>query len=438
MDFFTHATLHAAPIAGLALLFAFGEAKRASSSGLRLCGAAAAGASGRQLLLAAAALCALLGGGWRVRDLVRRGSPGSPQLPVAPVVYVPTYMPPITAPYALNLSCAQADGSRGTCSPNFCAASTEANTLPACTGGAAALTTAVDPATYLATVRMATCTASTDARCTAAALAAQFSGMSSVYAAFCNAGYLVLVTSTYQGYAENLDQVVSPPKGTLSNGTACRTRSATIGATGMQTKRVTLTPTLLSTASLTNNINWFTSAYPATTEINTGAVFPLPNNGPVGFTITGQDIYPCVQCVAFAAAQLFPRTRSLAALIPSLPFPPPSLLQPLQRQWLDHARAVRGGRLQHARGAGRRGAAPARRPLWQLVPVRPPELLRPHCAPAAYWLRPGRLRHLRPPPVRRRRGVQHLPGHLRWAHARRLRLPLPHADHHWHHHCQGR
>ena len=294
-DFFTHATLHAAPIAliaVLALLFAFGEAKRASSSGLRLCGAAAAGNSGRQLLLAAAALCALLGGGWRVRDLARRSSP---QAPVAPAVtWVPTYMPPITAPYALNLTCAQADGSRGTCSPNFCATVTSANTLTACTGGTAALTTAVDPAAYLATVRVATCTASTDARCSAAALSAQFSGMSSVYAAFCNAGYLVLVTSTFQGYAENLDQVVSPPKGTLSNGTACRTRSATIGATGMQTKRVTLTPTLLSTASLTNNINWFTSAYPATTEINTGAVFPLPNNGPVGFTITGQDIYPCV------------------------------------------------------------------------------------------------------------------------------------------------
>ena len=301
MDFLTHASLHAAPIAliaGLALLFALSDAKRVGSGAQGLCGARAASGSARPYLLAAA-LGALLLGGWRARGLARRGSPGSPQqLPVAPAVFVPTYMPPVTAPYALNLTCAQADGSRGTCSPNFCSTITDANSLPACTGGSAALTTAVDPATYLATVRMATCTASTDARCTAAALSAQFSGMSSVYAAFCNAGYLVLVTSTYQGYADNLDNVVSPPKGTLSDGTVCRTRSATIGAIGMQTRRVTLTPTLLATASLSNNIAWFTSTYPYTTEINTGAVFPLPSDGPVGFTIAGQDIYPCVQCAA--------------------------------------------------------------------------------------------------------------------------------------------
>jgi hypothetical protein len=34
-------------------------------------------------------------------------------------VYVPTYMPPVTAPYAMNFSCAKADGSRGTCAPSF-------------------------------------------------------------------------------------------------------------------------------------------------------------------------------------------------------------------------------------------------------------------------------------------------------------------------------
>ncbi len=149
------------------------------------------------------------------------------------------------------------------------------------------LTTAVDPATYLAKVKGQTCVASTDARCSAAALAAQFSGQSSVYAAYCNAGYLVLVTSSYPGFEVNLDNVVNPPKGT-----DCRTRSASIGAMSMQTLRVTLTPTLLSTASLSNNVAWYSSSYNYITDINTGTVIPLPVAGPVGFTIAGQDIYP--------------------------------------------------------------------------------------------------------------------------------------------------
>ena len=316
MDPLTHASLHAAPIALIAvfaLLFACGEAKRVGALG-RQCGAA--GGGGRHILLPVA-LCALLLGGWRVRGLIRRGRP---QVPIVPsVVYVPTYMPPVTAPYAMNLSCAQADGTRGTCSPNFCAALTSANSLPACTGGSAALTTAVVPATYLATVRMATCTASTDARCSAAALSAQFSGMDGVYAAFCNAGYLVLVTSTYQGFADNLDQVVSPPKGTLSSGAECRTRSVTIGATGLRTVRVTLTPSLLVSASLSNNINWFTSAYAATTEINTGVVFPLPSKGPIGFTIAGQDIFPCEPTLNFPRPLL--HQAPLLTLTGNLPFP---------------------------------------------------------------------------------------------------------------------
>ena len=291
MDFLAHASLHAAPIAliaGLALVFACsGSAKLVGGPATSVGTGTGGGQSWRAYCLLAA-LCALLGGGWRVRDLLRR--PGRPQQPLAPaVVYTPTWMPPIAAPYALNFSCAQADGSRGTCSPSFCSGATDlaaASTADACIGSMT-LTTAVNPATYLASVRVATCTASTDARCSAAALAAQFSGQSSVYAAYCNAGYLVLVTSSYPGFEVNLDQVVTPPKGTN-----CRTRSASIGAMAMQTLRVTLTPTLLPTASLSNNVAWFSSAYNYITEKNTGTIIPLPEAGPVGFTIAGQDIYP--------------------------------------------------------------------------------------------------------------------------------------------------
>ena len=288
MDFLTRALIHAAPVllvAGLALFFSCAGSKAASSPLWRP-------SSRTPQVLLLIALSALALGAWRSgREYLFRRSPNGPIAPAA-VTYTPTYMPPLSAPYALNLSCALADGSRGTCSPSFCSSlASAAATTPACTGGTAALTTAVDPAAYLAKVKAQTCTVSSDARCTTAALTKMFGALPSVYAAYCNSAYLVLVTSTDPGYAENLDNVVYPPGGTNAGGTACRTRSASIGAVGMHTKRVLLSPTLLASASLSNNLNWFTSTYNYITD-PANKIIPLPVDGAVGFTLSGQDVFP--------------------------------------------------------------------------------------------------------------------------------------------------
>lgn len=89
---------------------------------------------------------------------------------------------------------------------------------------------------------------------------------------------------------------VYPPGGTSPSG--CRTRAASVGAMKMQTNRVYLSPTLLSTAAATNNINVasiFTGAAGSDTSYMlspTNVVYGLPTRGPVGTTIAGQEVYP--------------------------------------------------------------------------------------------------------------------------------------------------
>ena len=57
--------------------------------------------------------------------------------------------------------------------------------------------------------------------------------------------------------------------------------------------RIYLNPTLLSSASLTNNLGWFTSAYNyISKDDGSGTVYPLPVSGPIGYTLAGQDIFP--------------------------------------------------------------------------------------------------------------------------------------------------
>lgn len=125
---------------------------------------------------------------------------------VRPAAYVPLYM---ANDYSLNATCAQADGSPGTCSPSFCSAVAAAGS--SATACRAPTSAAVDPQAYLTSTATcsSTCTASVDSRCTTAALTAMFGGISSVYAAYCNDKYLVYITSSDTTFGNTLDNVVS-------------------------------------------------------------------------------------------------------------------------------------------------------------------------------------------------------------------------------------
>jgi hypothetical protein len=145
-----------------------------------------------------------------------------------------------------------------------------------------------------------TCTQSTDARCNSGALAAIFSGMPSVYAAFCNNNYLVMYTSGhgrlgYSGY--NLDDIPYPPGGTDTTSGTCRTRTDTIND-AIQTYAIPLTPVPFTTADMGNNRNtsvWSEGAGGQSSGwmLNSnGLQWGIPTDGEIGYTISGQLMYP--------------------------------------------------------------------------------------------------------------------------------------------------
>ena len=285
MDASTHLALHALPVAlflSLAVAVSAGKAQQQLRARARLFG-------GLGLALLALAYLALFRGAPAPAPPAPRAPPRAPEAPFS-AAYAPLYLPTLSAPYPLNLNCTAADGSRATCSPAFCTATATnaVNNMAACTGGA---TVAANPQTYLtSSVKCSACTPSTDARCTTAALTARFKDYSSVYAAFCNAGYLVVISSTDNSFPENLDNIPFPPGGTLADGSPCRTRSSSIGLFTMQAGRVILTPTALSSASLDNNKEKGAAWY--ITRQSDGFIFPLPVAGAIGFTVAGQPMFP--------------------------------------------------------------------------------------------------------------------------------------------------
>jgi hypothetical protein len=96
-----------------------------------------------------------------------------------------------------------------------------------------------------------TCTQSTNARCTTAALTSIFGTFNGVFAAYCTDTYLVILSSgksRTQNY--NLDNIPSSPGGKDSIG-ACRTRTASI-TDDFHPIGVPLTTIPYPTAALTN------------------------------------------------------------------------------------------------------------------------------------------------------------------------------------------
>jgi hypothetical protein len=156
-------------------------------------------------------------------------------------------------PYALNFSTDAPDGSLGTSSPAACAATAAVGSAaPACLVGPA---TAQDPQAFLSKYGCSSaCAASADPRCSPAWLSATFGAVPSVYAAFCNDAYLVLLASSDPGFLGNLDSIVFPPR-EYPMRTAPRAAPGppSVGSLQMRALRMYLRPSLLPAASPANN-----------------------------------------------------------------------------------------------------------------------------------------------------------------------------------------
>ena len=146
------------------------------------------------------------------------------------------------------------------------------------------------------------CTQSTDARCSAAYLSSIFGTRPGIIAAYCNDQYFVVHTTNAIGGTANLDSVPFPPGGTQpatapNAGAACRTRSSSV-TNGYNVNKFLLSPTLLSTAAASNNAN--TQVFPngggdgngMYLMSPSGAAIGLPSAAGIGFTISGQQLFP--------------------------------------------------------------------------------------------------------------------------------------------------
>jgi hypothetical protein len=159
----------------------------------------------------------------------------------------------------------------------------------------------VDYAASVAKYASKTCTQSTDARCTSAFLTATFGKFAAVKAAYCNADYLVVHTSSAPHWTPYLDDAKTPPGGTDTVNGVCRTRSASITQTAAVWK-FPLSVTMLSTDSGTiNNIAAFDGAGDSlasglvgylVNQSDSSIFYGLNARGPVGFTLGGQEIFP--------------------------------------------------------------------------------------------------------------------------------------------------
>ena len=227
-----------------------------------------------------------------------RAPPPPPQLPALGGIAVKYLNASQTAgPYPPDFSCFDASGGALSCSPAWCNA-TQAIRGAANVGSCVAAAPAPQNYTKLvSSIGCAACAAanSADARCSAAALAALFSPYPSIFAAYCNAGYLVMLTSTAGPASLSLlDLVPNPPGGTNgSNSAACKTRAAS-ATPAWKVNAFPLSPVLYPASALTNNAGVYTGEVNgAGGPLNNGTTtFWLPASGRVGVTLSGQELYP--------------------------------------------------------------------------------------------------------------------------------------------------
>ena len=191
------------------------------------------------------------------------------------------------SPISLTATCSppKALGGTGYCGPPFC--SSLISTKPTCVF----TSNTKNYASIINTMSCATCTQSTDPRCTTSALKSLIFG-TGIKAAYCNDQFLVIHTDMTSGFNNYLSQIPNPPGSVDSSGTACVT-----GATNPSYSlyKIPLYPTALSTATNMNNIP---GGFLGEGDVVGGYlsdnnnIYGMPTRGAMGVSIGGQDIYP--------------------------------------------------------------------------------------------------------------------------------------------------
>ena len=206
-----------------------------------------------------------------------------------------------------------------TCSPSQCVKGTN----PACAVsnnlGTTTNKTNSAMAATLATIASRTCTVSSDARCTTAALTAVFGHYPGILAAYCNDAYIVVHSSGLAAHPTSLGSIYTPPGGgtCLSGAVTCGYLDQCVTrdyASAYAVYKIPLAPTLLGTASGTVNNAQYTYTIPQSTtnagtlDVNNllyyNGLTSMPTRGPVAVSVSGQNMFPMAR-----ACTMFCRTR---------------------------------------------------------------------------------------------------------------------------------
>jgi len=159
---------------------------------------------------------------------------------------------------------------------------------------------------------------SKDARCTSEFLKSHISG-DGVKLAFCNDNFLVMMTDLSAGYPNWISDIPNPPGGGEDHDRTDQSDSGIFCQTGIESMyeefgvyKFPLKNVMLKTDDYTNNLNY--DAYPNGCHRNnpgshmcekagSGQDYGQPVRGPVGITVTGQEIFPVYNNVGYLAPQ---------------------------------------------------------------------------------------------------------------------------------------
>jgi hypothetical protein len=162
------------------------------------------------------------------------------------------------------------------------------------------------------------CKQSTAPQCTREALANTIKSQG-IKAAYCNDQFLVIHTDLSAGYPMWLEDIPSPPGGGEDHDRTDQSLTGIFCQTGYESMyeeygvyKFPLYPTPLETSDYTNNLN--TRSYPAGATRNSvgghfsvaegaGGDYGLPTRGPIGLTVTGQELFPIYNNVGYYTPQ---------------------------------------------------------------------------------------------------------------------------------------
>ena len=110
-------------------------------------------------------------------------------------------------------------------------------------------------------------------------------GNGGLKAAYCNDQYLILHSNGKASHSDGLARIPHPPAEGSPYSSACVTRSYHYTYVAY---KIALFPSIFPNDSISNNM----AAFQNQTDPAGMASYGLPSSGPIGVTITGQNLYP--------------------------------------------------------------------------------------------------------------------------------------------------